>query len=165
VTGVKGKFLFTSEKPDQVTFSGTFEVPAGLDLRQNQELSFAIGNVVDTVQVTTKGKGLLPSTLGTIKKIQVKYPKVNKDNPVTTAGQTAKLSVTYFTANMDLKGFDTEGIANRVKDSEKSLKAAPRTIQMAMVFGGVSYEAQVPVDFKLAKNTESGQIATRRVTQ
>ncbi len=55
---LKGKFVFSGKtSADSVTFGGTLELPAGLDLSKMQSLSFAIGNIVDTVSVDAKREG------------------------------------------------------------------------------------------------------------
>jgi hypothetical protein len=163
LSSLKGKFVFKVDKdrPDTVTFNGSFEVPGGLDLSTGETLVFAMGNVVDSVQVDKKGKAILPSTAGVVKKLKVKFPRLNRKNPVTEAGQIAKIQATYFTKDLDLAGFDTEGITNRVLDSEAGQKTVPRSIQMAMNFAGVTYESLVDVQFKLAKKADAGGIVGR----
>jgi len=164
-SSLKGKFIFIKDKPDQVTYSGSFEMPAGVDLREPQTLVFAMGNVIDSIALTTKGKGVTPSTKGAIKKLQVKFPRVDRKNPVTTSGQMAKLTATYFTADLDLKGFDTEGITSTKRDDEVGSKTVSRTIQLAMNLSGVTYEAAVPVEFKLSPKADAGAIQGRRANQ
>jgi len=159
---LKGKFLFNKDKPDQVTYTGSFELPAGLNLGEAQTLVFAMGNVIDSINLTTKGKGVTPSTVGVIKKLQVKFPRVDRKNPVTTAGQMAKLTATYLIADLDLKGFDTEGITSTKRNDEAGSKVVQRTIQMAMNFSGVTYEAAVPVEFKVTPKADAGSIQGRR---
>jgi hypothetical protein len=165
---IGGKFSFTkgtaasTGKADTVTYSGSFELPEGLDLTSKPTFSFAIGNIMDSIAVDSKGKGFGSSTAGFIKKIQVKYPKLPKGSTVTGAGQTATFTVTVSGVNLSGKGFDTEGISASVLPSEKSLKTVPRSIQVVMVFGGAAYDGTANVDFKLASNGDSGTMGTRR---
>jgi PKD repeat protein len=164
---IGGKFAFSKSNAastgasDAVTYSGSFELPEGLDLTSKPTFSFAIGNIVDQTTVDSKGKGSA-GTAGFIKKLQFKYPKLTRGSTVTTAGQMATFQVTIGGANLSGKGFDTEGITGSVLPSEKSLKSIPRSIQVAVVFAGVAYDATANVSFKLATNGSSGSIGTRR---
>jgi len=157
---LKGKFLFTDTKPDAVTFSGTIELPAGLDLSQPQALSFGVGNVIDAVQMDAKGKAQLPSEKNILKKASVKYPKPG-NGTLTLAGQKAKLSLQYSLADMDAAGFDTEGISPVARQRDPLAKSFPRSIQCAVLIAGVTYELKAPVAFKVSKGAESGQIQGR----
>lgn len=157
---LKGKFLFTDTKPDAVTFSGTIELPAGLDLSQSQALSFGVGNIIDAVAMDPKGKALLPSEKNILKKASIKYPKPG-NGTFTTAGQKAKLSLQYSLADMDAAGFDTEGISPVARQRDPLAKSFPRAIQCAVLIAGVTYELKAPVAFKVSKGAESGQIQGR----
>jgi len=161
---LKGKFLFTTDKPDSVSFSGEIGLPAGFDPLKPDGYSFSIGigNVVDTVSLDAKGKGKLPSTGVLLKKVSVKYPRLTKGTLVTTDGQIAKVSATFSIKDLDEAGFDTEGITNSKLPSEAALKAVPRTIQVQVLLGGVPYELLAPVDFTLTKKSDAGSIKTRR---
>lgn len=162
-----GKFLFgrsgaaTLAKPDTVTFSGTIELPAGLALTQNLPVSIGIGNIIDSATVTSKGKAQLPSTLGRIKKLQVKFPRLAKGNTTTTAGQLATVTIGLSSLSMSANGFDTEGVTSSVRSDEATLKNVARNIQVALTIGGVAYESTAPVQFKLSKKQDSGAIAGR----
>ncbi len=157
---LKGKFVFSGKTAaDSVTFGGTLELPAGLDLSKKQVLNFAIGNIVDTVSVDGKGKGAAPGANKRITKLQLKYPKLAA-GALTTAGQKVTLSATVSGTALSAAGFDTEGIAAGAKDAATKTGAS-RSIQVAVVFAGVSYEALAPATFKLATNGSSGQIAGR----
>ena len=163
VAKLSGKFMFAQSKPDQVTLTADFVLPAGFDVARadGNKLSIGIGNVTDSVQVDAKGKGG-ESTRGFIKKVKVKYPRLPKDDPVTQGGEKAQITITLTGLAFSTAGFDTEGITGSVLPAEESLKAVPRNIQVALVLAGVSYEALAPVDFKLAKHKETGQINGRR---
>lgn len=158
---MKGKFLFNSTKPDQFTFTGTFELPAGLDLSQERTLEIGIGNVVDSVTVNAKGKSTSPA-LNRINKAQLKYPKLAKGTTLTTAGTKAKLTLTMKGVNFSTAGFDTEGIAATLRGDEAGMKKVPRSIQTAISFAGSTWEGSIPVDFALTKKADAGTISGRR---
>jgi hypothetical protein len=162
---ISGKFAFDKTTPDQVAFSGTVELAAGLDLSAEQELSFGLGNVIDRVIVTAKGqaKDKSKGELGRIKKLRVKYPKLPKGTTVTAVGMKASVDITFSTEDMDLKGFDTEGITSSLRSVEVGMKTVPRQIQAAMVLGGISYANLIPVEFKLSTKQDSGQINGRAI--
>jgi len=162
IDSLAGKFLFTSEKPDSVTFKGTVQLPAGLDLSNptGVEVFIGIGNVVDRVVVSSKGKGDA-SDLKVVKKASVKFPKL-KGSTITAGGEETSVQVQFSLANLDQQGFDTEGIVAQLAPAEQGSKSVQRSIQIALVIAGVSYEAQAPVDFKLSSKGDSGQIKGRR---
>jgi len=161
VTGMKGKFLFSKTTPDQVSFTGTITLPAGLNLSgaDGQQLSIGIGNITDNVIIDPKGKGKLPSEKNRIKSVKVKYPKLAKGVPFTVGGEKATVSLSYNTADMDLNGFDTEGITTTFSAGEDGTKGVPRNIQVAMVVAGVAYESIAPVTFKVSKKGDSGTMS------
>jgi hypothetical protein len=164
---IGGKFSFSRSgaastgKSDVVAYTGTFELPEGLDLTSKPTFAFSIGNIVDSITVDAKGKGISPSASGFIKKVQVKFPKLPKGTTVTSAGQMGTFQVNIAGVDLSSKGFDTEGIQGSVLASEKSLKTVPRSIQIAMVFGGAAYDATADVSFKLGTGGTSGAIGTR----
>lgn len=158
---MKGKFLFSSTKADQFTFSGMFELPAGLDLSQDRTLEIGIGNVVDSVTISAKGKSS-GANKNRISKAQLKYPKLPKGSTLSVAGQKATLTLTMKGVDFSTQGFDTEGIAATLRGDEVGQKAVPRSIQTAISFGGSTWEGSIPVEFKLAKKADSGTIQNRR---
>jgi hypothetical protein len=164
---IAGKFSFPRSnaaaigKFDIVTYSGTFELPEGLDLSSQSTFSFSIGNVVDEIAIDAKGRGSGKSATGMFKKVQMKYPKLAKGAKLTAAGQTATFQVSISGKDLSSQGFDTEGIVNSVLESEKALKSVPRSIQVAMVFAGAAYSSMANVNFKLAGNNAGGSIGTR----
>jgi hypothetical protein len=172
---VKGKFIFKDNnaadaKSDTVTFSGTIKLPGGLDLTATHELWISIGNIVDMVSVGAKGKVTLPSTLGRLKKVSIKYPKLADKATVTAGDETAAITFTVNTADMDVKGFDTEGVSASVQNASKT--AVDRDIQVGMLLAGVAYQSTTTVQFKTSpkvdKTTllpESGQINGRSSTR
>jgi len=161
LASMKGKFLFNKDTPDSVSFVGTIELPAGMDLSQPQEFSMGMGNVIDTVMVDPKGKTSDKGTLERITKLNIKYPKLPKDETLTTTGQKAKITITMSTANMDSIGFDTEGITAALRNDEAGEKSVPRSIQVAMVLAGVSYEGTAPVEYKVSKKGDAGTMGGR----
>jgi len=164
-SSLKGKFIFAGSKPDQVTFNGIVELPAGMDLAAEQTLEFGMGNVLDSVVFDVKGKPKLPSTLGRIKKAKLKLPKLKKGVTALSAGQTASVTITYQIANLVTAGFDTEGIQADLRSEEAGLKVAPRKIQMALVLAGVAYESLIDVDYKVAPKKDSGSFIKTRAAK
>jgi hypothetical protein len=165
VGSLAGKFLFTSEKADAVKFKGTVQLPTGFDLSStaSHSLAIGIGNVTDTVGLDAKGRGGASTNL-VIKKASVKFPKL-KDATVAAGGEAATLQIQFSLANLDARGFDTEGIVAQLRAEEAGMKSVPRTIQIAIVLGGVSYEAQASVDYKLSSKGTSGSIKNTRVAR
>ncbi len=182
VTAIKGNFLFNrnsdgstpqvladsvavaraaSAKPDVVTMTGSIELPEGLDLSQTQDFSFGIGNIIDQVSVTSKGKAVLPSALKRIKALSIKYPKLAKGSTLTTAGQIAKFTISYSQAGLSAAGFDADGITGTLKSGETAKSTLSRTIQVAMTFAGQTWEVQAPVQFKVSAKGDSGSISGR----
>lgn len=80
-----------------------------------------------------------------------------KGATVLGAGQFAKIAVTVSTPDMDLKGFDTEGITPYLAMGEAGKKPLARSIQMDFVLHGVAHEKQASVQYGLVgKNGEAG---------
>jgi len=164
---LKGKFIFKTPKPtptpDLVTFSGTITLPAGLDLSKAQEVALGVGNITDTTLVDPKGKGMVPGTEGRIKKLSVKYPRL-KNTTLTAGTETARVDIALSMAGMTAAGFDTEGVTPDSTDvNAKGI--APRSIQVALVLAGVSYELLAPASFKLSPKKDVGQLLPSRTSQ
>ncbi len=165
----KGKFTFgkptgaTKGTPDSVIFTGSFELPEGLDLSPNatQDFQFSIGNILDSITINSKGKTVGKSKMSRIKKLTITFPRLPKGQTLTTAGQTAKFSVTINQVGLSAAGFDTEGITNTYATNEKSLKSVKRSLQVAMVFAGVVWQATAPVTYTLSTKGDSGVMAGR----
>ena len=159
ISGVKmkGRFQFTRTNPDMVRLRGTVELPAGLDLSKEHELAIGIGNVIDSVVVDAKGRGMSKGVLGRIKSVRVKYPRL-KGTTLTSAGQTATIDVLLSTPDMDVKGFDTEGIRPDVTDL-----VSQANVQVMLVLGGVSYGAVAPVELKLSPKRNTGVMLTKYI--
>jgi len=167
VTKVSGKFIFTVDaaknKPDQVTFSGTITLPEGFATTNPDGIRFAIGmgNVLDGLMLDAKGKPLNKSTgdKSRLKKVSVKFPKIAG---AALGTEIAKIQVTMSTQDMDLKGFESEGITSRVREDEQGRKAVDRMMQVNLMLAGEPYEAYIPVEFKLAPKGDAGSMSTRR---
>jgi hypothetical protein len=159
---LKGKFIFKSPKPkaDLVTYSGTITLGAGLDLSKAQEIALGVGNITDSTMVDPKGKGTAPGTEGHIKKLSVKYPKL-KGTKITQGGETATVTLSLSMNGMSPAGFDTEGVTPDATDLS-SKNVATRSIQVAVVLAGVSYEVSAPTDFKLSTKKDAGQLLPSR---
>src|SRR5262249_50720838 len=154
-TTTKGKFKFpksggaTTATPDSVTFSGTIELPEGLDISKDatQPFAFGIGNVFDTVTLNSKGTATGKSTKAIIKTIKVTYPKLKKGETKTAAGTFAKFTVTMSEVGMSADGFDTEGVTGTLRTDETGKKSVARSIQVAMVLAGVVFQQSADVSF------------------
>jgi hypothetical protein len=161
---LKGKFIFKSAKPtpapDLVTFSGSIPLAPGLDMSKSQEVALGIGNITATTMVDPKGKGMVPGLEGRIKALKVKFPKL-KGTTITAGGETAQFTVSLYMANMSAEGFDTEGVTAAATDLDPK-GVAQRSIQIALVLAGVSYEVLAPVNFKLSAKKDVGQIMPTR---
>ena len=126
-----------------------------MTVKEARTISVGIGNITGEAMVDARGRaGSI--TGGTLKKLSVKYPKVDKATGLTVAGQKAQVSLTLQGTDLSAAGFDTEGVVN-TGIPEKL--AQPRKIQVALVMGGVSYYGQVDVSYTLSKNV--GQIQGR----
>ncbi|MGD0089090.1 MAG: kelch repeat-containing protein, partial [Planctomycetota bacterium] len=153
---LKGKFSF-GLKPDSVILSCTVELPAGLTVNQTLPVSVGIGNVTGSASVDPKGKLMALKSDGSfIKKLQFKWPRLDKKNPVTKAGDQATLAITLTGSGLDAAGFDTEGIVTTVATGKKGID---RQIQVAIVIAGVSYYAQAKATYVYNKGT--GQLTGR----
>ncbi|MGD0088920.1 MAG: PKD domain-containing protein [Planctomycetota bacterium] len=150
-----GKLLFKADKKDTVSFKGTFEMPAGLDLSKTQIIQVAVGNVAGTVTVDGKGKGT-PAT--PVKSLSFKYLKLAK-NKVTTTGQKATLALVLSAPQLDTLGFATEGLSQNGGKAGHSVRL---TVQAALVFAGMAYRGDIPVNFKLSRKGDNGQFTSSR---
>ena len=145
---MKGKFNFGT-RADGVTLKTEIELPAGLSPSEGMPISVGIGNV--TASGTVDAKGRVSGLSGTgVKKVQVKWPRLAKGVTATVGGEKAKVMITLSGSSLHTAGFDTEGIVNTGL-AEK--QAVPRSIQTAIVLGGVSYYAQASVNYTLKKGT------------
>ena len=154
---LKGTFLFNPKRKDTVSFKGTIELPAGLDLSQPQTLFAAVGNVMGTVSLNTRGQAKTGAN-NLLKNVSVKYPrppKLPKKTTLTGTGQKATVAFTLSAPELDNLGFDAEGISQQGGTAGKSV---PRTVQAALVLGGTAYRVDIPVNFKLSKKGNTGQL-------
>ncbi|MGD0093148.1 MAG: MBG domain-containing protein, partial [Planctomycetota bacterium] len=159
---LKGKLLFTPGKADSVAFKGTVVLPAGLDLSKAQTLIVSLGNVVDTANLNTKGQ-VKAGARNRLKSVAVKYPKIPKVNKkvstITTAGLKATVAFTLSAPQLDVLGFAAEGISKAGGTLNQSVS---RTVQAALVLGGAAYRVDVPVNWKLSKKGDNGQLTSKK---
>jgi sugar lactone lactonase YvrE len=162
VSALKGTFQFsnTAKAIDTVTVKATIVLPTGLDTTKNQTMAIGMGNILD--QVTINAKGVASNSVtGNLKALKVAYKKAKSGKPG-SAGVTA----TFSQKGLVAAGFDTEGVSAREPDLN-SKKTAARKIQVLIVFGGLSYEAQAAVTFqmKTSKTGDTGSINFNRNSQ
>ena len=159
---LKGKLLFNPKKLDSMSFKGTVELPAGLDLSRPQTLSVSLGNVVDTANLNTKGTAKAGAK-NLLKSVAVKYPRLPKVNKkataITPAGLKATVSFTLSAPQLDALGFAAEGISKAGGTPNQSVR---RTVQAALVLSGTAYRVDVPVTWKLSKKGDSGQVTGKK---
>ena len=142
-----------------MTYEGTIQLPAGMDMSQPFEFWIAIGNIVVKTTVV-KGKGTNPSVANVLKSLKISS-KVKK-GVITVGGEPATILVTYSANNTVNNGFDTEGISNKSTDVTPGSKtAAPRKIQVAMLMDGAPFQTVAPVDFTLGKGSDFGGMTGR----
>lgn len=154
---MSGKFVFNGDKKDQVTFSGTFQLPAGYDPTQTHQFSLGMGNIVINAGVDAKGKGIqLDGT--TLKKLTISAKL--KKGAVAKGGEIARMTATFSTAGMVNSGFDTEGVTRNATDLNAK-NTAPRKIQVAFQLDGAAFESLIPVQFSVSKDSAFGTIAGR----
>jgi len=162
ITSLKGKFNFIKKtKLDTITFKGTVEIPAGFDTNAIQPMSVGIGNIIDDVDLLPKGKTKILKSTKPLKKLKVKYPKPPKGSTILAVAGNGTITMTFSLPNATDAGFDTEGITPEVRADEANKTTVDRKIQVALLIAGVPYEAQVPVEFKVSKKKDSGNIRQR----
>jgi sugar lactone lactonase YvrE len=160
-TSMKGKFGFSAAakaKGDSVSLSTTVELPEGLDVSKEQELTIGIGNVLDHVIVDSHGKGKSTGDNGLLKQVTIKYPKVDKTTKLTAGTpdkRIAKIGVTLNAKELTARGFDTEGV-------DPTMDGKPLQIQAAFVLAGVAYQTRVPASLKVTPKKDAGAISLGR---
>lgn len=158
-----GSFTFDGTKTDKVGFMGELTLPATFQpavkgaTAEGLRIHVGVGNVLDSVRVDAKGKPIGESEQGRLKKFKISFPK--------TADKPAKISGSIELMNASAAGFDTEGIQPTLRTTESNLtkKGVSRSVQLAIVIDGIAYDTLAPVLFKLATDTETGKIQTRKV--
>lgn len=156
---IKGKFMFNMLKLDAVSFRGTIELPAGLDLTKERVCAISAGNVGDAEILDSRGKAKSKGAFDRLKKLQVKYPRLKKPSKTTGTGMKATIQFAVAAHRMDLLGFGTEGIAPELAPGETGSESARRSIQIAVMLGDTAYRSDVPVQFKLSQKQDVGQIS------
>ena len=144
---VKGKVLFSGQKFDLITLTGTLELPGGFDVSQQHDVVVGFGNIVETVTVSVRGQG---GPTGKVKKLTIKYPKVDKTLHLTKQGDKAKITLVISGTSLHTAGLDTEGIVNTGLSNGVPVS---RQIQAAIVIGGVSYFTPISVMYTLKNGT------------
>ena len=119
-----------------------------------------IGNIIDEVTVT-KGKTNAKGVLKNLQKVSITLPKPAKGQTTSTAGSLAKFSITISNTGLSAAGFDSDGITNTLKSTETGKKSVPRTIQVALVYGGQTYQIAASVNYSLSSKGDKGTIAGR----
>ncbi|MGD0091222.1 MAG: putative Ig domain-containing protein [Planctomycetota bacterium] len=173
-SAIKGKFAFgpKAHAKDTVAFTGTIILPDGFNHAVDQEFWIGIGNIVDRVTVSSKGRAKSKSALGRISALSIKYPaktavkKAKGSKPAPPANQ-ATVNVALSMAGMSAAGFDTEGILPQLLPGEEKKKSLTRNIQVLMELAGVPYEMNPPlaVDFTLSKKKDSGTISALKAVK
>ena len=160
VNSLMGKFIFSGSSNDTVSFSGTIQLPAGLDITKQHEFMIGIGNIIVDATVGKNGKGTAVAKSSALRSLKIQYPKL-KHGAVTTGGESAVVSAIFSTAGMVAAGFDTEGVTRSASDAAFG-KKAPRNIQISMLLDGVPYETLAPVSFAIdTHNSDFGVISGR----
>ena len=146
------------ERADSVTLTSEIELTAGTTLSDKPDLSVGIGNVIGNGNVDFKGRAMISSGSGSgySKKVQVKWPPVDRKTLQTKAGK-ARITITMARARLHDAGFDTEGIVNTITPGKTKL---PRSIQMAIMLDGVSYYSQAKATYTFNKGT--GQLMMQK---
>jgi len=155
---LKGKLLFNPAKADTVSFTGTLELAADLDVSKPKTLSVSLGNVVDTASLDARGQAKAGER-NRLRKVTVKYPKLKKPAAATSAGQKATLSFTLSAPELDVLGFDSAGVSKAGGIAGQSVQ---RTIGAALVLGGTAYRADVLVNWKLSRKGNSGEVKSEK---
>lgn len=161
LSNIKGKFLFTSAKQDKVLFSGSFTLPVGYNPKQTggNDITMGMGNVIDTIHLNEKGKFVAPSSLGRVTKFTLRVPRLATG--VATGTEVAKVSMTMNVADLDILGFDSEGITASVRSDEADQTTVQRFIQVDMLVSGSTFTVLSSVEFKVDSNSEFGSISGR----
>ena len=158
---VSGKFLFTSSKQDKVLFTGTVTLPAGYTPAQSggNDITVSLGNVIDTVHLNEKNKAVFPTSAARITKFSLTLPKLTSG--VAAGTETAKVSINLSVANLDILGFNSDGISSSVRSDETTLTSVQRYIQVSMLLAGRTFSTLASIEYKLNSNSDFGTISGR----
>ncbi|MEI6235555.1 MAG: hypothetical protein WCT04_21075 [Planctomycetota bacterium] len=161
LTSMSGKFFFTSTSADKVIFNGSITLPVGFDPKSatGNDITIAMGNVLDTIHLNEKNKLTLPTTEGYITRFRMTVPKL--PSGVATGTETAKVSMTMNVADLDLLGFNSEGISVSLRSDEVGQTSVARFIQIDMLVGGKSYSSLIQVSYATNSSSELGSISGR----
>ncbi len=163
VSAMTGKFFFQSTKTDMVKYTGSFAMPAGVNLKQSNPLSFGIGNVIIDMTVDETGKVTPTNSTSHVSnnpffsKLSLKIANAPK-NGITLGGEVATFTTTVSTVALSLAGFDTEGITNTpTRDNSTG-----RRIQVSYNYAGVAYEDSANVTYALSPGGDFGAFGLQR---
>ena len=155
---LKGKLLFSPGIPDSMSFKGTLELPAGLNLSQPRTLSVSIGNVTDTASLNAKGSARA-GELNRLKNVAVRYPRLKRPAMTTSARQQATVSFMLSAPQLDSLGFAYEGIS---KQGLVAGQSKLRIMTVALVLGSTAYRADILVLWTLSTKGESGKVMSEK---
>lgn len=141
--------------PDKVTLETYFELPAGFDLSQTHTCAIGLGNVTDSIVVNTDGTTTGSGSLGRIAFLQLRYPQLPPGTTLTSAGMQAAIAITIQATNLSGKGFDAEGISQAGGTAGSSVQ---RIVESALLLDGTAYRTDIPVNFALSPQGDTGQI-------
>ena len=161
LTSTTGKFLFTSSNSDRVVFNGTIPLPAGYTPKNSagNDINISMGNVIDMVHLDSKAKLILPTAMSRITRFRLTPPRL--PSGVALGGETAKVSIVMNFADLDILGFDSDGITVSVRADESGQSKVARFIQVNMLIAGQSYTTLAQVDYAPSSNSAFGTISGR----
>ncbi len=161
LTSTTGKFLFSSSNTDRVLFKGTLPLPAGYNPKDpaGNDINISMGNVIDTVHLDSKAKLVVPTSLSRITRFRLTPPRL--PSGIAVGGEIAKVSITMNFADLDILGFDSEGISVSVRADEAGQSKVARFIQVEMLIAGQTYTTLAQVDYAPSSNSAFGTISGR----
>src|SRR5262249_3754967 len=156
LTVMSGKFVFSSASPDKVTFSGTVALPTGYNPKDpaGNIITFAMGNVIDVFTLDSKNKLVLPTQQSRITKFKLTTAKL--PGGIAAGGEVAKVKATMNVADLDIQGFDAEGIQANFRPDEEGLDSVQRWIQVDMLLSETTYTVLAPVQYATSSSGSFG---------
>jgi len=152
LNSMHGKFQFTSSKLDKVNFSGTITLPAGFEPKNpaGNDIAVSMGNVIDTIHLDSHRRLVLPTATSRVTRFKIVPPHL--PTGVATGMETARVNIDLNVADLDVLGFDSEGITVSVRSDEQGQSPVDRFIQVDMLIQGQSFSAVVPVDYTVSSS-------------
>jgi len=156
---IRGRFSFSLGQraaiaSDTVTVTALMELPVGLKVTDEHDLSVGVGNIIDHVKLNTRGLGKSTGDSGSVKRVSIRYPKVDRNTKLTAgppAKRIARIALTLSAKDLVAKGFDTEGV-------DPSGNGNRLQVQTAVVLAGVSYQVSAPVRLRVPSRKDAGTI-------